>query len=452
MDARASKFGLKQGVILLAALLVAVLVYVHTDGLNGPQYWKWQYRFPPLPAAKVYLPMLLAALPILGAQFFNRKQASRTVTALGALMLGCFALKLSIALFRTVPPSLDLIVAVVEQPQMTSYYTDARSVRDQPLRKWISEYPQSMAGFNLHTQSKPPGPMLYWWLMIQLFGEDDESSRFGGVLLGLLATLSIPATYLMMRALLDDEPAAFAGASFMSLCPGFVLFFPMMDPVYPILTAGMIGTWYIALRDNRALAAVALGAVLAAMLLVNFSALVLGAFMVGLIFINRTPITSAIRLSAIALGTAAAGSFLLWLAVGYNPIATFLSAWRHQHELLHTYAAQRPYPMTIFFDLTDFALGAGWIGILLAVTSFIGSPTERRHRRLAVLAMSQLVLVAVTGLLQSETARVWNFMLPLLMIPVGLELSRWPLPARVACLTALALLTMVIHQNMQFLY
>jgi hypothetical protein len=62
------------------------------------------------------------------------------------------------------------------------------------------------------------------------------------------------------------------------------------------------------------------------------------------------------------------------------------------------------------------------------------------------------VLVAVTGLLQSETSRVWNFMLPLLMVPIGLELSRWPTAARIACFAALAILTQVIYQNMSFTY
>lgn len=443
---------LNMGLVFAAAVVFFCLVFAHIEhGLNGPWYWTWKYRFPPLPAAKVYLPMLLAVLPILGAQLLNRDRLSMRFVALLALMLGCFSMKIAAVVFRTDLTSLNYIVAVVEQPQMTSYYTDAESVKDQPLRKWISEYPQSMSRFNLHTQSKPPGPMLYWWIMIRVFGDDDTSSRVGGVLLGLLATLSIPGTYWMLRTILSDESGAFAGASFMALCPGFVLFFPMMDPVYPILTAGMIGTWYIALGGNRA-AAVALGLMLALMLLITFSTLVLGVFMVGMIVITKTRPSVALRQSGIAMVVMLIGLLLLWLILGYNPVATFLSAWRHQHELLHTYAAQRPYPMTIWFDLTDFALGSGWISVVIAACWLMRGRHETPAKSMAILAVLQLLIVAGTGLLQSETARVWCFMLPLLMIPVGLELSRWPMNARIACLAALALLTMVIHQNVQFLY
>jgi hypothetical protein len=70
---------------------------------------------------------------------------------------------------------------------------------------------------------------------------------------------------------------------------------------------------------------------------------------------------------------------------------------------------------------------------------------------LALLAIAQLLIVAITGLLQSETSRVWNFMLPLLMIPVGLELARWDRRSRIVCYVALAVLTTVIYQKLTFL-
>ena len=63
-----------------------------------------------------------------------------------------------------------------------------------------------------------------------------------------------------------------------------------------------------------------------------------------------------------------------------------------------------------------------------------------------------LVLVAVTGLLQLETARVWNFMLPLLMIPVGLELGSWTNWQRIAVYATLCLATAAIAQNVKFIY
>ena len=68
-----------------------------------------------------------------------------------------------------------------------------------------------------------------------------------------------------------------------------------------------------------------------------------------------------------------------------------------------------------------------------------------------LLCLGQVLLVAVAGLIPTETARVWLFMLPLLMLPVGLELSRWGTGGRMlvyGCLWGLMVLTC---QNLVFL-
>ena len=44
---------------------------------------------------------------------------------------------------------------------------------------------------------------------------------------------------------------------------------------------------------------------------------------------------------------------------------------------------------------------------------------------MSLLFLFQILTVAVSGLLRTETARVWIFLLPLLMFPIGNELARW---------------------------
>jgi len=318
-----------------------------------------------------------------------------------------------------------------------------------------------MPAMNLHTQSKPPGPVLYYVIFLKLLGDTPQAPLIAGLVLGALTTFSIPATYLFLRHLLGDDESAFCGASFLSLCPGFILFFPMFDPTYILFSTALIGTWYSALRDDRIKPSILLGVVLGLMCLITFNVLVIGLFMVGLIFIvspqRATPrrIGIAAKHATIALATTAAVLLLLWISINYDPVATFISAWRNQHALLRQHADQRPYPDTIVWDLIDFALGSGWISVPLVVFYFLGNGDAGQPRAvipLALLSMGQLVAVAVSGLLQLETARVWNFMLPLLMIPVGLELRRWPMGARLTCFAALTLVTAAIHQNVKFIF
>ena len=63
----------------------------------------------------------------------------------------------------------------------------------------------------------------------------------------------------------------------------------------------------------------------------------------------------------------------------------------------------------------------------------------------------QVLLVAVAGLIPAETARVWLFMVPLLMLPVGLELAEWTPRARWSVYAALWGLMVLVGQNMMFL-
>ena len=56
--------------------------------------------------------------------------------------------------------------------------------------------------------------------------------------------------------------------------------------------------------------------------------------------------------------------------------------------------------------------------------------------------------MASLGILQAETARVWAFMLPLAMVPIGLELTRWNWRGRLILYGCLGLLTAALIRNM----
>ena len=56
--------------------------------------------------------------------------------------------------------------------------------------------------------------------------------------------------------------------------------------------------------------------------------------------------------------------------------------------------------------------------------------------------------VKLSGLLVAETARVWTFMVPLLMLATGAELSQWRAAQRWLALAAMWLLLAVLAQNL----
>ena len=80
-----------------------------------------------------------------------------------------------------------------------------------------------------------------------------------------------------------------------------------------------------------------------------------------------------------------------------------------ENQARHSATLGRPWPATIPFDLLDFALGTGWLSFLL-----IGFGLARWRKRamekldwVVLLCLGQIVLVAVAGLIPTETARVW---------------------------------------------
>jgi hypothetical protein len=448
--------------VALFALLVGTLVLLQVPYINGAPFWPWPWRT--LPRVETFVALAVGSIPFLVGQWIYARFRA-TWTALVFVMLGCFTLKLASVLPYTDPPSLELVRVIVEDRGATSYYTDAAALNGThaSVREWLELYHEYMPALSLHSKTKAPGPILYYTAMIKLFGVGRTAAMVGGIVIGLVATFSIAAAFLLIRALTRDAVAAFHAASFMALCPGFVLFFPMMDPTYPILSCALVGFWAIALHRDDWRWALALGAALAVTCIITFNVLVIGMFMAAyplVVLLDRPMRQRAllmIRHGAIAAVVWLALLGLARLAIGYDALGTFQSAWKNQHELLERYAHTRLYPQTIPFDLSDFALGSGWVSALLVIFYFAGrarQPDEepRWRVRLGILCIAQLVAVAVSGLLQLETARVWNFMLPLLVIPIGLELRDWSARARAMAYASLWFVMYTIAQNVKFIY
>jgi hypothetical protein len=441
----------------VGAILI-VLMLRHTRAVTGPSFWGWTFH--DVPAWPLYPLMIIAALPLLVGQMTYRPLGRmRTIFAILLAMLSCFAMKLVAVAVFTQPLSLHMIPTIVQNPQAVSYYTDAAALNSRaPVRQWIEEYPSLMWDLSLHSKTKAPGPILYFTAFIKWVGVGERTALVSGLALGVIATLSIPATFLLVRRLTRSSEAAICGAAFLSLCPGFVLFFPMFDPMYILLSTGLIGLWSITIEQRSIWAAVALGALLALTCTITFNVLVIGLFMTAYPFILpgddlASRLRTAISRGFVAMLTAVILLMVLRQTTGYDAYATFISAWKNQHRLLEQYREQRLYPQTIPWDLADFALGSGWMSFVLVMWFFASrGNVDRRVLRIAVLCIAQLVAVAVTGLLQLETARVWNFMLPLLMVPVGLELRTWPLPARIAVLFTLCVVTAAVAHNVKFIY
>ena len=101
-------------------------------------------------------------------------------------------------------------------------------------------------------------------------------------------------------------------------------------------------------------------------------------------------------------------------------------------------------------DTITWRMATAWLPVLLAIFALRHARDD--SRLWIAICLGQILLLAVIGLMQAETARIWCFLLPLLMFPAGLELSRWPRPMQAMVLGMMWLLMCLVGINVRFMY
>ena len=450
---------IKLAIIIAMTFIMTSLVLAHTPWLNGPWYWKWPWREPMLRAWPLYPAAALASVPLFLAQWLYAKKGWRPRTVLPLLMATTFALMLVTAF--CLPHHFRRVGLIVENTSITSYYFAASRLvalrPDVTTADWMAIFPDFMGQFPVHARFKPPGLILYFVAFIEIFGDNFTAQTASGVVIGLLGACAVVATYLLVRTLADDEPAAVAAASLMALCPSLILFFPQFDQIYPSIGCALIVLWWRALRTARPAYAIGFGAVLWLGTMMSYIVLIVGAFLLAMTLLHIAArgsggFVTAMKQSLIVIATFFSLYALLWAATGFDPIATYQQAYALQNVDLVT--IRRPFPVHIAFDLYDFALGTGYLMALLAGMYVARVKRDlfrwSRHdagARLAFLALFQIAVFAFGAFLPGEAARLWLILMPLLAAVAALELARWTFAGRMTVYGCLLLLMLVIAQN-----
>jgi hypothetical protein len=456
-DSRCPRFGLralKLPVVIVATIILSVLVYRHTTGVDGP--WYAHYGWHRAPAVRIYPLMALCAVPLLaGIALFDRRHKPLVPLALAMISLAGFMLTSVLHLGNGT--SWTPMIGLIESPMALSYFADAAALVNggAGVRDWLTHWPELLGEMYLHSQTKPPGPVLLFTIFVKLLGETDRAAMIAGLVIASVIPFAIPTTYWLARVLDATRSAAFHAAACLALFPSMSLFFPLLDAMYVIGSCVLIGTWSIAVARNSTRAAIAFGAMLALLTFFVYNVLVIGVLLAAYGWILAPPGKRLGRIAshaAVALATLLLLYVALWVATGFDPVANFSAALRSQGHLLAGF--ERPYPATILFDLSDFSLGVGWIAVAPALFYLIdrAGPQTGPPRVLLVAGLLQLIMAAVTGLLPGETARVWAFLTPLVALPAGAELARWGRTSRLTAYFCMLVILTVLAQNLHEVY
>lgn len=453
-----SRLPLRAAAVVTCGVVFAALVHFHVRGVNGPEYWHWRWAGR-TDLGFVALATVLAALPALTAQWLPRR------VALPAILLSLVALQWTANAIHIPGHGVEHINAITRSWISNSYFNIAEPIVEAERSglevDWLGRYDEVLRQAPLHAKTKPPGPVGFYIAAIRAGGAA-RAPLLAAAVVSLLSAAAVLALWSAVRVIATED-AALQAATLLALAPSMTLFLPQLDLTYPLLSCAMLTTWFEALTRGTARAAAAFGLLLFAATLTSYSLLVLGAPLAAMtLFVpylgedgsmqpdRMKTVVRRFRLAGIAVGTCAIAYGVFWLATRFDPISTFRTAASMQTALLAE--LHRPYPLTIPFDLLDFALGGGWVPVVLAAfwvfTRARNEPAAIRATALGLLATP--FIVAGTGLLQGETARVWIFLLPMLLIPASLELSHWPKQWRFAAHATLVLVTIVLFANMRF--
>ena len=447
-------------IVVGAAAFFLFALLTHRFAVNNEYYFLWVWRRLPWRIYWINLPL---SVPFFFAQYIFRRGARSHFFALALLWLSCFLLMLGCAACELDPPSLGRVAQIVLNPFDTGFFLDARDLKLNgiSIHDLLQHYPNILPQLTGHARNKPPGVILFHSAVISLMGAGTNGALTSGIVIGMLAALGPAAVYVFIRYFTGDRDAAFTGASFMALCPGPLIFFPVFDQIYPLLTAGITILWARAIDRDRLGDSIALGILAALVTLTTYLLALLGFFLIGYaalrIWIKPRARPRRILLHAAVAIAAFVGFYLVLCAVsGFDPVATFRRAIyveRVTSTQWYAVTAHRPrlLPGTIPWDFYSFAIGSGWISYLLAAFYFMSTasdPGRRRRLPIALLCIAQLLLVAVTNLVPGENWRVWIFMMPMLILPVALELKTWSFAQRCTVYIALLLLTLAICQNL----
>lgn len=423
--ARAGSPGFFLLVLASAALTVLALLW-RAEPLRDLLCFEWPWRDLPLARATA------ALLPGLGLQaagfFVLYRSRGEIAPRLAVVLFAASCLCLQVGTVATAPQGLRAVALRVESLSVTGYFTDA--ARIERLDEFVRGF--SRQQLDQHSSTHPPGPILYYWCWLRGLGPE-RAAALGGWVLAALTAGVVPLIFLVARIWTKEARERATAAALWSMLPSVVAFTPEFDLVYPALTVWMLVAWQRVLAQKLA-AAAPLGVALATSLFFAWNFLALGLFFCA---------STLLRLPArgergrylrhvsvalmIALGTTAAIYTGIWLAFGYDPVASFLRAMDAQRTLVRQGAICSG-SESILGAPWDLVLGLGAVVPGLWIGSAIGAARRLRtgDRGAAwtlggAIALASLLLL---GHLPQEISRVWMFLQPLVVVPAAIALSR----------------------------
>lgn len=441
-------------IISSTALFAVAAATDSPEWLRGPPQWQWAFH-----AASAVVdvePALLcaaAALAWLAFLVYGGAPVARRA-ALGIALAPIAAIVVQLGMLHLEGGGAAATLARDTQSvTMTSFYTVAASEASRSPT-FLSTYTRTLPDLPMHAATHPPGPILYYRVVIDAFRTAPGLARraidvlqeigvhpqrlgdsgspgsaalaaaalaggFGAVLFTALTCWPIAAMVAMAGG---DALAAAEVAALWAFCPAAVFFSPMFDQVVMFLVASCAALACAAmlaeLRVSRIACGLGSGVSAGLALFSSFGAApMLAAAAVFTLVLAYTKGVAWRRV--LATGLLACGGVALVFALpaieGYDEVAAARVALRVHFE---RFMAGRSRSVWLRFNLLDFSVFVGWPLLAWGVTHL----ARRRLRAVLTVpgpALLWAMLIVVVGLdladvTRGEVGRLWMPLVPLM--------------------------------------
>lgn len=476
---------MRRGILIFTAAFLLLLALNIIPEMRGGWGWRWPYGLPD--SVLRLLPLAVALIVYLGGVLWTRRaERLRVVWAiLGAVVLSIAAMAvrgdpLYLAFTRTVSPvySGASTVAVHHMDDV-----------DTALKNWPSIMADLAESSNIHMALSPPGKALvHRWLAdgfeavdplarpisdalrpmqcsalpVMAYTRGEMAATLFGLLMPLWSALTILPLYAVGVQMADRDSAA-RMVQWWPLVPSTLFFAISWNSVYPLLVTSAFALLVTALKRNRMSFAFASGLLMSVATFMNFS-VVPALMLMGWVALGngylvdrgarrdlrwlRKPVTVGLWYGLGLLVTWA----LFWIVSRHTPLTILQTAF-DQHLSI-----ERDYVIWLVLHVYDLILFAGWPLVLLALV--LAWRVFRKHNSLdltalaVIAALLTMLIVTLSDTARGETARVWLFFVPFLLLAVmrfGRDSSGWDMPLMVGQAATVLVILAVIPQMATFL-
>lgn len=234
---------------------------------------------------KLWLPLLIFFLLALFAFFLLKRVLSRDLNTFRSLMslvglaLLSFLVQVSISILGK--QGFDQLALAIINPVYTSYFTDALRVTN--VASFLREFPSLMSELACHSATHPPGPILFFWLIIRAMKSSSYLSKtmiglgcllridfahlrsfpyspaeqyqlaasvFSGLFIPFLAAFTIVPLYYLGKEYYGREVGFYTAILYL-VTPSVLLYAPKMDQVFALVGVCAIATFYTGFKRKN---------------------------------------------------------------------------------------------------------------------------------------------------------------------------------------------------------